>query len=1044
MTEINEDLVQIKLKYEFFSDKGEQKFSKEFKVKVPLDSQNFDEVYITIINNCDFKTKEERIYYQMFDPDKQLFIINSEQLTSYLKQKKAIVMKNCTKFAKQIIEQIREEESRYKLGKNIDADDSVSTSISDLSRVDTINLSDDKKMTKIKLTIFNIKKNYLKVDMFAEEFISYEGIKYLVSFLQHSSGNIRVYALEVLSKLLDFQSSTDYIRKTNEIIDTLYEILMKSDTLNCSIYTLNALIGIISQDEEKTMYLIDVAENYAKKSVTKIFSQVIDLLLNNSNTIKGKALLFINVLLNFCDSSKLPKLLIQFKEAGIYEVLEKNAKNRDKDFQEQLTNFQMKTGKIISGSDHELHIYKKQLNEAKKKCQEAEEKFEKVIETQLMYQKIVEELLLYQDDIVFRERSKAFFDHMAPKKRYGTEHLPPKINYDENGIFDFVKILKNDMNDSSQQKIILFEKYYKIKIDNKKLEDDIKELEEKKKQLIEEKINNLDNQLKNIANKKEKLIKEKANLESKIKELEEIISKGDFSKNKTESSESNKKSEQSTTPQATGPVPPPPPPPPPPPGVPTPPGVPQPPGIPTPPGVPQPPGIPTPPGVPLPPGIPTPPGVPLPPGVPGVPLPPGAPGVPSFGFSRGPQPTKPKLKLKTKVKPLQWTRVLLLPENDPKRPDLVWNTIKEPDIDIDEIISLFGVKKKEETSKAERKQTVVKKTFLDSKRAQEVGISIAKLPKIQIISKALLTMDEKALNENNIDALLLIAITKEELDLYKSMGPDGVWEKNEMFLIELNEIPNYQEKLKVWSLILKYEFLMPRLEEAFEYMIPACEEIKKSKHFQLFLATILSLGNVMNGGTTKGQADGFSLDLLPKLSGIKDSLGNNILTFICSKANKNDPSFEGFKNKFPQLEKAAGFSMSETKKKLDELNNMVNTVDKLLTNLNTQDEFIKKATNSLEGAKGKIKIYIKKEEDNEKFYHETIKFFGYKDKDKYYEENGLFFKMLLNFFKEVDKNMPKLDVKRVLDYQNRVVGKKVDQHALMRGLMSQLKQKIQG
>ena len=52
--------------------------------------------------------------------------------------------------------------------------------------------------------------------------------------------------------------------------------------------------------------------------------------------------------------------------------------------------------------------------------------------------------------------------------------------------------------------------------------------------------------------------------------------------------------------------------------------------------------------------------------------------------------------------------------------------------------------------------------------------------------------------------------------------------------------------------------------------------------------------------------------------------------------------------------------------------------------------------------------------------------------------------MLLNFFKEVDKNMPKLDVKRVLDYQNRVVGKKVDQHALMRGLMSQLKQKIQG
>ena len=111
-----------------------------------------------------------------------------------------------------------------------------------------------------------------------------------------------------------------------------------------------------------------------------------------------------------------------------------------------------------------------------------------------------------------------------------------------------------------------------------------------------------------------------------------------------------------------------------------------------------------------------------------------------------------------KVKPLQWTRVLLLPESDQNRPDLVWNTIKEPDIDVNEICTLFSVKKKEEKPVEEKKPTIVKKTFLDSKRAQEVGISIAKLPKIQIISKALITMDGNALTEDNIDALLLISI----------------------------------------------------------------------------------------------------------------------------------------------------------------------------------------------------------------------------------------------------------------------------------------------
>ena len=410
----------------------------------------------------------------------------------------------------------------------------------------------------------------------------------------------------------------------------------------------------------------------------------------------------------------------------------------------------------------------------------------------------------------------------------------------------------------------------------------------------------------------------------------------------------------------------------------------------------------------------------------------------------GPQPTKPKIKLKVKLKPLQWTRMLLMPETDKTRPDLVWNSIKEPEINIDEVTSLFSVKKKEQAPVIERKPTVLKKTFLDSKRAQEVGISRAKLPPINQISKALITMDDKILSEDNIDALLLIAITKEELEAYKNnQESEGVWEKNEMFLIELNDIPNYKEKLKIWSTIFKYDFILPKIYDSFNFMIPACKELKENKHFHKVLAAILTLGNIMNAGTAKGQADGYSLDLLPKLAGIKDNNGNSLLKFICTKTHKEDPTFEGFKNKFPNLEKAAGFSMSETKKKLDELCNMVNTVDKGLNNLDIGDEFCTKAKNSLSVAKKKVEELKQKEEENKKTYHETIKFLGYKEKDKYYEENGLFFKMLLNFFKEVDKQMPKLDIKKVMDSQKRTMGKKVDQNALMKDLQNQLKKKVQ-
>ena len=126
------------------------------------------------------------------------------------------------------------------------------------------------------------------------------------------------------------------------------------------------------------------------------------------------------------------------------------------------------------------------------------------------------------------------------------------------------------------------------------------------------------------------------------------------------------------------------------------------------------------------------------------------------------------------------------------------------------------------------------KKNLDDKRAQQVGISIEKLPKAEVIQKALINMDDKLLTEDNIDSLLLITIAKEELSAYRNMGNDGVWEKNEMYLIELNEVPYYKEKLKVWLTFLKYDFLIPRLEESFKYLIPACEELENNKHFQKF------------------------------------------------------------------------------------------------------------------------------------------------------------------------------------------------------------------
>jgi hypothetical protein len=626
-------------------------------------------------------------------------------------------------------------------------------------------------------------------------------------------------------------------------------------------------------------------------------------------------------------------------------------------------------------------------------CYEIEKKNLSFIEKNEFYEYIINDFVKYLNISDCIATQAGITDPKAPRERFD-KNLNLKFSVDSHGLIESQKLLEEennkDLNEILDKYTVLDQQYEKLKQRHKDLGGDGGEIKN-------EKITELEKKLKEETDEESAIKKKREEFENKIRELEQKISQGG---------------------NAIPSTPAPPPPPPPPPGVPG--GA-----IPPPPPPPPPPGVP---------------GVPTPPPPPGAPLPPGFPG--AIGSIA--RPTKPKIVLKSKVKQLQWQRVLLLPDGSPNRPNLIWNKIKEPKIDIDEVIFLFGIKKKELTKTEENKPKIETKKFLDSKRTQEVSIILTKLPRPEDIARALITLDQSILNPDQVEGLLKILITSEELKLYKSLGEEGNWDKGEKYLVEINDIPNHQIKLKIWSLTNKFEEKLPGLSESLEYMISACDEIKTNKHFKLILSIILGLGNILNGGSTRGQADGFSLDLLNKLSGIKDNLGNSILTWICSKANKMDPSFEGFKGQFIQLEKAAQFSLKETNDTLINLKKTENQLEQLLRDLNGNDKFKQKSEENLETFKLKLESFDKKNNKNTQVYQNLVKYYGYKEKDDIFSKNEVFFKMLLEFFKEVNKAMPKLDVKRIMSIQNRVVGKKVDQSALMNNLMSQLKQRVQG
>ena len=75
------------------------------------------------------------------------------------------------------------------------------------------------------------------------------------------------------------------------------------------------------------------------------------------------------------------------------EAIVSKDKIEDKEWNEQLSFFQMKTGKIISGTEYELKVYQDEKKKMEKKCQEIETKYEETIENQITYEKKILSIL---------------------------------------------------------------------------------------------------------------------------------------------------------------------------------------------------------------------------------------------------------------------------------------------------------------------------------------------------------------------------------------------------------------------------------------------------------------------------------------------------------------------------------------------------------------------------------------------------------------------------------------------------------------------------
>ncbi|XP_065822208.1 formin isoform X2 [Labrus bergylta] len=489
----------------------------------------------------------------------------------------------------------------------------------------------------------------------------------------------------------------------------------------------------------------------------------------------------------------------------------------------------------------------------------------------------------------------------------------------------------------------------------------------------------------------------------------------------------NKKSE--TAPGSAAPPPPPPPPPLPPgfSGPPPPPPAPPLPGLSGPPPPPPPPpplpgsmGAPPPPPPPPPlpgGGPPPPPPPPPPPGLPGAGPPPPPPPPPGFGAPPPPPmggfgfgqkveaaPRKTAIEPACPMKPLYWNRIQIQDNNN----NTLWGSLEEPNIvSTNEFEELFSKAtqqpKKKPLSDTYEKKAKTKKLIklLDGKRSQAVGILISSLHlELKDIQQAVLTLDNSVVDLETIEALYENRATSDELAKitkhYESAKEEDVklLDKPEQFLYELSQIPNFAGRAR--CIIFQSVFLdiIASIGRKVDVITHVCKELLECDSLRDVMGLVLAFGNYMNGGNrTRGQADGFGLEILPKLKDVKSrDTHMNLVDYVVLYYLRNFDKDAGTdKSVFPLPEPQEFFQAAQVK-----FEDLAKDIRKLKKDLTTCEKDLQQVCSNaseehLEPFKMKMERFISASQEDhsakedrlneaQKRFQDTVSYFGVKPK----------------------------------------------------------------
>ena len=324
----NKKNIEIKVQFEYLNNNDILDLSKEYRIKISIDEEtDFEMNKQKILSEANFKTKNEREHYHMFNKVKKKFFTKNSDFEPYIKTKTSIILIDCYEYCHKTIDKLNEDINIfYNKSKNV-------------------NMNEIKK--KEFINELACLENNFEVDLFADEFIFKNGMEILLNIIKNNIGDIRNYALKGINKLLSFESAFEFFTKNENHLKTLYKSFIGNNENSCILTFYDIIIKLIGGNEEKTMTLINMCDQYFYKKMIKNLGEE-----NKDNDSKNYILLFINIILNYSSKNKQFELILEITKDGIFDNLGIIVKNYEDNFSEQIELFETTFSKILNETDN--------------------------------------------------------------------------------------------------------------------------------------------------------------------------------------------------------------------------------------------------------------------------------------------------------------------------------------------------------------------------------------------------------------------------------------------------------------------------------------------------------------------------------------------------------------------------------------------------------------------------------------------------------------------------------------------------------------------